>query len=53
MSLKSGEVYFSEQSGSFTIPESISLFGFSVSFFGATKRVFCDPFRDRFCYDAL
>ncbi len=34
MSLKSGEVYFSEQSGSFTIPESISLFGFSVSFFG-------------------
>lgn len=34
MSLRSGEIYFSEQSSSFTIPESISLFGLSVSFFG-------------------
>lgn len=34
MTLRSGEVYFSEQSDSFIIPESISLFGFSVSFYG-------------------
>ncbi len=34
MTLRSGEVYFSEQSNSFLIPESISLFGFSISFYG-------------------
>lgn len=34
MTLRSGEVFFSEQSNSFIIPEAISLFGFSVSFYG-------------------
>lgn len=34
MTLRSGEVYFSEQDSSFIIPESISLFGFSISFYG-------------------
>ncbi len=34
MTLRSGEVYFSEQSRVFYIPESISLFGFSISFYG-------------------
>lgn len=34
MTLRSGEVYFSGQENSFIIPESISLFGFSVSFYG-------------------
>jgi len=34
VTLRSGEVYFSEQDGSFIIPESISLFGLSISFYG-------------------
>ncbi len=34
MILRSGEVYFSEQDSSFIIPESISLFGLSISFYG-------------------
>lgn len=34
MTVKSGKVYFSEQSGSFVFPESVSVFGFSISFFG-------------------
>ncbi len=34
MTLRSGEVYFSEQDSSFIIPESISLFGLSISFYG-------------------
>lgn len=34
MMLRSGEVFFSEKEGSFMIPESISLFGFSISFYG-------------------
>ena len=34
MTLRSGEVFFAEQSDSFIIPESISLFGLSVSFYG-------------------
>lgn len=34
MTLRSGEVYFSEQNSSFIIPESISLFGLSISFYG-------------------
>lgn len=34
MTLRSGEVFFSERSDSFIIPESISLFGLSVSFYG-------------------
>ena len=34
MKLRTGELYFSEQSGSFTIPESISLFGLTISFYG-------------------
>ncbi len=34
MTLRSGEVYFSEQSDGFLIPESVSFFGFSVSFYG-------------------
>lgn len=34
MTLKSGEVFFSEQNNSFVIPESVSLFGLSVSFYG-------------------
>lgn len=34
MKLRTGELYFSEQSGSFSIPESISLFGLTISFYG-------------------
>lgn len=34
MTLRSGEVYFSEQDSSFIIPESVSLFGLSISFYG-------------------
>lgn len=34
MILRSGEVFFSEQSESFIIPESVSLFGFTISFYG-------------------
>ena len=34
MTVRSGEVIFSEQGISYTIPESISLFGFSISFYG-------------------
>lgn len=34
MTMKSGKVYFSEHSSSFVFPESISVFGFSISFFG-------------------
>ena len=34
MTLRSGEVFFSEQSESFLIPESVSLFGFTISFYG-------------------
>lgn len=34
MTLKSGEVYFSEQGSSISFPETISLFGFSISFYG-------------------
>lgn len=34
MTLRSGEVFFSEQSDSFIIPESVSLFGFTISFYG-------------------
>lgn len=34
MTLRSGEVYFSEQKDSFVIPETISVFGFSISFYG-------------------
>lgn len=34
MTLRSGEVYFSEQDSSFIVPESISLFGLSISFYG-------------------
>lgn len=34
MSLKSGEVLFSEHGNSVAIPESISLFGFTISFYG-------------------
>lgn len=34
MTLRSGEVYFSEQSSSFVLPETVSLFGFSISFYG-------------------
>lgn len=34
MTLRSGDVYFSEQDSSFIIPESISLFGLSISFYG-------------------
>lgn len=34
MTLRSGEVYFSEQDSSLIIPESISLFGLSISFYG-------------------
>lgn len=34
MTLKSGEVYFSEQNSSFILPETISLFGLSISFYG-------------------
>ncbi len=34
MMLRSGEVFFSENDSSFMIPETISLFGLSVSFYG-------------------
>lgn len=34
MTLRSGEVFFSEQSEGFRIPESVSLFGFIISFYG-------------------
>jgi len=34
MTLRSGEVFFSEHDSSFVIPESISLFGFTISFYG-------------------
>lgn len=34
MTLRSGEVFFSEQSESVLIPESVSLFGFTISFYG-------------------
>lgn len=34
MMLKSGEVFFSENDSSFMIPETLSLFGLSVSFYG-------------------
>ena len=34
MTLRSGEIYFSEQKEGILIPESISLFGLSVSFYG-------------------
>lgn len=34
MTLRSGEVMFSEQSESFLIPESVSVFGFTISFYG-------------------
>lgn len=34
MTLRSVEVFFFEQGSSYTIPESISLFGFSISFYG-------------------
>ena len=34
MTLRSGEVYFSERSNGFLLPESISLFGLSISFYG-------------------
>lgn len=34
MTLRSGEIYFSEQNNSFIIPESISLFGLPISFYG-------------------
>lgn len=34
MMLRSGEVYFSEQDTGFVLPESISLFGLSISFYG-------------------
>lgn len=34
MTLRSGDVYFSEQDSGFIIPESISLFGFTISFYG-------------------
>ena len=34
MTLRSGDVYFSEQNDSFAIPETISVFGFSISFYG-------------------
>ena len=34
MTLKTGDVIFPEQESNFTIPESISVFGFSISFYG-------------------
>ncbi len=34
MTLRSGEIYVSEQNSSYIIPETISLFGFSISFYG-------------------
>lgn len=34
MTLRSGEVFFSEQSESYLIPESVSVFGFTISFYG-------------------
>lgn len=34
MKLRTAEIYFSEQDSCFSIPESISLFGFSISFYG-------------------
>lgn len=34
MTLKTGDVFFPEQESNFTIPESISVFGFSISFYG-------------------
>ena len=34
MTFRSGEVLFSEPESSVTIPESISIFGFSISFYG-------------------
>lgn len=34
MSLETGTVYFFEQKSSFSVPEAISIFGFSVSFYG-------------------
>lgn len=34
MTLKTGDVFFPEQESNFTIPESISIFGFSISFYG-------------------
>ncbi len=34
MTLRTGEVYISEQGEGFVIPEAISLFGFSISFYG-------------------
>jgi len=34
MTLKTGDVIFPEQESNVTIPESISIFGFSISFFG-------------------
>lgn len=34
MTLRLGEVYFSEQDSSLVVPESISLFGLSISFYG-------------------
>lgn len=34
MTLKSGEIYFSRQGSSWILPETISLFGLSISFYG-------------------
>jgi len=34
MTLRSGEIYFSEQDSSLNVPETISLFGLSISFYG-------------------
>ena len=34
MKLRAAEIYFSEQGSCFSVPESISLFGFTVSFYG-------------------